>query len=139
MLEKLYIRFFPLFAKIQLGALVVSSIVAIAGLWLAPLATGLKNLDPVAAKTIAISGVSLFGAIIPFIFMFTKTSTLSSLKLVVYTLAGVSHGLSLSPYLATPVQAAASFLAAAVCTLLAAGQVLELQGSILANDPKSKF
>ncbi|KHL01472.1 hypothetical protein [Sinomonas humi] len=139
MFERLYVRYFPFLHRIQLSALILCSIIAVIGLWLAPLAVGLKNLDPQVTKYVALGGVSFFGVLIPFIFLFTKPGSLSPLKLIIYTLAGVFHGFSLSPYLATPMQAAASFVATVICTLLASAQILELQGSILATDPKSKF
>ncbi|WP_138444732.1 hypothetical protein [Sinomonas susongensis] len=139
MLGRLYVRYFPILHRIQLVGLILLSIVAAIGLWAAPLPTDLKNLDPLAAKYVALGGVTAFGVLVPFVLTFTKVNAFSALKIIVYLLAGVSHGFSLSPYLATPVQTVASLAATVVCTLLASAQLVELHGSILSADPKSKF
>jgi hypothetical protein len=144
MLEQLSAHFLPVFARIQLGVLIVSSIIATVGLWLAPLPT-LRNADPAVVKTIAVGSVAVFGALLPVLVAVLRGRSRSAMRrrplatLLVFVLGGLAHAFVLSPLLATPVQAAFSFIGMVAGGFLAIAQIAELQRGIQSREPKSKL
>jgi hypothetical protein len=142
--EQLSARFIPIFTRILLAVLIVSSIIAAVSLGLAPLPT-LRNVDPTAVKTIAVSSVATFGALLPFAVAVSQRMRPSTsgprlvAALLVFALAGLAHAIVLSPLLATLVQAVCSFIGMLAAGFLTVAQIAQIQRAMQSRHAESKL